>query len=38
MFDNCKTFNEDESDIGEAGAKLNNFFSQKWTETFDSSA
>lgn len=35
MFDNCVTFNEDESPVGQAGHNLRAFFETKWDEYFD---
>ncbi|XP_054976571.1 bromodomain adjacent to zinc finger domain protein 2B isoform X11 [Sorex araneus] len=34
VFDNCETFNEDDSDIGRAGHSMRNYFEKKWTDTF----
>lgn len=34
VFDNCETFNEDDSDIGRAGHNMRNYFEKKWTDTF----
>uniref|UniRef100_A0A8D0LBR1 Bromodomain adjacent to zinc finger domain 2B n=1 Tax=Sphenodon punctatus TaxID=8508 RepID=A0A8D0LBR1_SPHPU len=34
VFDNCETFNEDESDIGRAGHNMRKHFEKKWTEIF----
>lgn len=34
MFDNCVTFNEDESPVGQAGHNLRAFFETKWNEFF----
>lgn len=34
MFDNCVTFNEDESPVGQAGHNLRAFFETKWDEFF----
>ncbi|XP_006872091.1 PREDICTED: bromodomain adjacent to zinc finger domain protein 2B [Chrysochloris asiatica] len=34
VFDNCETFNEDDSDIGRAGHSMRKFFEKKWTDTF----
>lgn len=33
IFDNCETFNEDESEVGQAGHILRAFFEKRWTET-----
>lgn len=32
IFDNCKTFNEDESPVGKAGHNLRKFFQKRWKE------
>ena len=32
IFDNCETFNEDESPVGQAGHNLRAFFESKWKE------
>ncbi|XP_065606900.1 bromodomain adjacent to zinc finger domain protein 2B isoform X13 [Cyrtonyx montezumae] len=37
VFDNCETFNEDDSDIGRAGHNMRKYFEKKWTEIFKSS-
>ncbi|NXY42937.1 BAZ2B protein, partial [Ceuthmochares aereus] len=34
VFDNCETFNEDDSDIGRAGHSMRKYFEKKWTEMF----
>ncbi|XP_029461422.1 bromodomain adjacent to zinc finger domain protein 2B isoform X4 [Rhinatrema bivittatum] len=34
VFDNCETFNEDDSDIGRAGHNMRIHFERKWTEIF----
>ncbi|XP_060633550.2 bromodomain adjacent to zinc finger domain protein 2B isoform X7 [Anolis sagrei] len=34
VFDNCETFNEDDSDIGRAGHNMRKHFEKKWTEIF----
>ncbi|XP_077010073.1 bromodomain adjacent to zinc finger domain protein 2B isoform X11 [Tamandua tetradactyla] len=34
VFDNCETFNEDDSDIGRAGHSMRKFFEKKWTDIF----
>ncbi|XP_054161911.1 bromodomain adjacent to zinc finger domain protein 2B-like [Oppia nitens] len=36
IFDNCVTFNEDESPVGQAGHNLRAFFQIKWKEYFGS--
>ncbi|RNA26156.1 bromodomain adjacent to zinc finger domain 2B-like, partial [Brachionus plicatilis] len=35
IFDNCECFNEDNSQIGQAGHKLRAFFETKWLKLFD---
>ena len=32
MFTNCKTFNEDESEIGKAGISLHKFYTKRWKQ------
>ncbi|KAF7215937.1 bromodomain adjacent to zinc finger domain protein 2B isoform X2 [Nothobranchius furzeri] len=32
VFDNCKKFNEDQSEIGKAGYNMKRFFNKRWTE------
>lgn len=32
VFDNCETFNEDESEVGQAGHILRAFFEKRWAE------
>ncbi|XP_042225949.1 bromodomain adjacent to zinc finger domain protein 2B-like isoform X5 [Homarus americanus] len=34
MFNNCETFNEDDSPVGKAGHNLRSFFETKWNENF----
>ncbi|XP_066468149.1 bromodomain adjacent to zinc finger domain protein 2B isoform X5 [Tiliqua scincoides] len=34
VFNNCETFNEDDSDIGRAGHNMRKHFEKKWTEIF----
>ncbi|XP_069080292.1 bromodomain adjacent to zinc finger domain protein 2B isoform X4 [Pleurodeles waltl] len=34
VFDNCETFNEDDSEIGRAGHNMRMYFENKWTEMF----
>ncbi|KAL7641995.1 UNVERIFIED_CONTAM: hypothetical protein RMT77_007869 [Armadillidium vulgare] len=34
MFNNCETFNEDDSPVGKAGHNLRSFFEAKWNESF----
>ncbi|XP_072197863.1 bromodomain adjacent to zinc finger domain protein 2B isoform X1 [Excalfactoria chinensis] len=34
VFDNCETFNEDDSDIGRAGHNMRKYFEKRWTEIF----
>jgi len=36
IFDNCVTFNEDESPVGQAGHNLRAFFETQWKELFGS--
>ncbi|OPJ89178.1 bromodomain adjacent to zinc finger domain protein 2B isoform E [Patagioenas fasciata monilis] len=36
VFDNCETFNEDDSDIGRAGHSMRRYFERKWTEVLKS--
>ena len=31
---NCETFNEDDSEVGQAGHNLHRVFTQKWKEMF----
>ncbi|XP_012826523.1 bromodomain adjacent to zinc finger domain protein 2B isoform X8 [Xenopus tropicalis] len=35
VFNNCETFNEDESEIGRAGHKMRVHFEKRWTELFN---
>ncbi|KAI1290023.1 Bromodomain adjacent to zinc finger domain protein 2B [Halotydeus destructor] len=35
IFDNCETFNEDESPVGRCGHELRKFFEKRWTELFE---
>ncbi|XP_066432069.1 bromodomain adjacent to zinc finger domain protein 2B isoform X4 [Eleutherodactylus coqui] len=35
VFNNCETFNEDDSEIGRAGHKMRIHFEKRWTETFN---
>ncbi|KAM4626751.1 bromodomain adjacent to zinc finger domain protein 2B isoform 2-T4 [Discoglossus pictus] len=35
VFNNCETFNEDDSDIGRAGHKMRVHFERRWTEIFN---
>ena len=35
IFDNCEYFNEDDSQIGQAGHKLRAYFETKWLKLFD---
>ncbi|KFV92537.1 Bromodomain adjacent to zinc finger domain protein 2B, partial [Eurypyga helias] len=37
VFDNCETFNEDDSDVGRAGHSMRKYFKKKWTEVFQES-
>ncbi|KAG7503789.1 bromodomain adjacent to zinc finger domain protein 2B-like isoform X1 [Solea senegalensis] len=32
VFDNCEKFNEDDSEIGQAGHNMRRFFDKRWTE------
>ncbi|XP_043988054.1 bromodomain adjacent to zinc finger domain protein 2B isoform X2 [Gambusia affinis] len=32
VFDNCQKFNEDDSEIGQAGHRMKRFFDKRWTE------
>lgn len=32
VFDNCKTFNEDESEVGQCGHTMRKFFNRRWKE------
>lgn len=32
IFDNCETFNEDESEVGRAGHAMRSFFETRWME------
>ena len=32
VFDNCETFNEDDSAVGQAGHNLRQFFNVRWAE------
>ncbi|KAM9342253.1 bromodomain adjacent to zinc finger domain protein 2B [Pholidichthys leucotaenia] len=32
VFDNCKKFNEDDSEIGQAGHRMRRFFDKRWPE------
>lgn len=32
MFDNCEMFNEDDSEVGQAGHALRKFFEERWVE------
>ncbi|XP_066544381.1 bromodomain adjacent to zinc finger domain protein 2B isoform X6 [Amia ocellicauda] len=34
VFDNCETFNEDDSEIGRAGHNMRRCFERRWTELF----
>ncbi|KAG8432359.1 hypothetical protein GDO86_016848 [Hymenochirus boettgeri] len=35
VFNNCETFNEDDSEIGRAGHKMRVHFEKRWTEIFN---
>ncbi|XP_041432063.1 bromodomain adjacent to zinc finger domain protein 2B isoform X6 [Xenopus laevis] len=37
VFNNCETFNEDDSEIGRAGHKMRVHFEKRWTELFNMS-
>uniref|UniRef100_A0A8C5PTC2 Bromodomain adjacent to zinc finger domain 2B n=1 Tax=Leptobrachium leishanense TaxID=445787 RepID=A0A8C5PTC2_9ANUR len=37
VFNNCETFNEDDSEIGRAGHKMRVHFEKRWTEIFNMS-
>ena len=32
VFDNCQTFNEDDSEVGRSGHTMRKFFETRWTE------
>ncbi|XP_077184711.1 bromodomain adjacent to zinc finger domain protein 2A isoform X2 [Paroedura picta] len=34
VFDNCRTFNEDESEVGKAGLAMRQFFESRWEEFY----
>ena len=34
IWTNCETFNEDDSEVGQAGHNLRRLFLQKWSEIF----
>ncbi|XP_025047161.1 bromodomain adjacent to zinc finger domain protein 2A [Alligator sinensis] len=34
VFDNCQTFNEDESEVGRAGRAMRRFFESRWEEFY----
>ncbi|XP_053157523.1 bromodomain adjacent to zinc finger domain protein 2A isoform X2 [Hemicordylus capensis] len=34
VFDNCRTFNEDESEVGKAGLVMRQFFESRWEEFY----
>ncbi|KAI8778112.1 bromodomain adjacent to zinc finger domain protein 2B [Biomphalaria glabrata] len=38
IFNNCETFNEDDSDVGQAGFKLRQFFESRWLDMFPDDA
>merc|ERR1719483_721279 len=38
IFNNCETFNEDESDVGKSGFNLRGFFETRWLEIFPDDA
>lgn len=35
IFDNCETFNEDESEVVKAGRNLRDFIETRWKELID---
>ncbi|KAL6100758.1 baz2b [Pungitius sinensis] len=35
VFDNCEKFNEDDSEIGQAGHSMRTFFDKRWTELLE---
>ncbi|XP_078390715.1 bromodomain adjacent to zinc finger domain protein 2A-like isoform X1 [Cetorhinus maximus] len=37
VFDNCMTFNEDDSEVGRAGHTMRKFFENRWAEFYHSS-
>lgn len=34
VFDNCQTFNEDDSEVGKAGHIMRRFFESRWEEFY----
>lgn len=38
IFNNCETFNEDDSDVGQAGFIMRQFFERRWLELFPDDA
>lgn len=34
VFDNCQTFNEDDSEVGRAGHTMRRFFESRWEEFY----
>lgn len=34
VFDNCQTFNEDDSEVGKAGHIMRQFFESRWEEFY----
>ncbi|XP_012935525.1 uncharacterized protein LOC101848029 [Aplysia californica] len=38
IFNNCETFNEDESEVGQAGFTMRQFFEKRWLEIFPDDA
>ena len=38
VFDNCKTFNEDESEVGHCGHTMRKFFDRRWKELLSTSS
>lgn len=35
VFDNCEKFNEDDSEIGQAGHRMRTFFDKRWAELLE---
>lgn len=38
IFNNCETFNEDDSDVGQAGFNLRQYFERRWLDMFPDDA
>ena len=34
IFDNCETFNEDDSEVGQSGHNLRKYFNRRYKEVF----